>query len=181
MTLGDIHLVISVLGDDHPGIVDVVTRWILNRGGNIVESHMAVLGGEFGAMFLVSASENAARAIEAEVDEMSEREELRAIAKRTSAPHLRPHPGALAYRLIATSLDHPGIVNRISHLLAEKGINIEVAVCAARPGPWSGAPVFHLEMTLAIPEQSAVKSLREALEQLSDEEGIDIELRAVSC
>ena len=179
MTIGDIHLVISVLGDDHPGIVDAVTRWILNRGGNIVESHMAVLGGEFGAMFLVSASEKSAREIEAEVDEMAEREELRAIAKRTSAPHLRPHPGALAYRLTATSLDHPGIVNLISHVLAEKRANIEVAECAARPGPWSGAPVFHLEMTLAIPEQSTVKPLREALEPLSDDEGIDIELRAL--
>ena len=58
------------------------------------------------------------------------------------------------------------------------GVNIESAECTARPGPWSGAPVFHLEMTLAVPDQRLVGELREALWLLGRDEGIDFELRA---
>src|SRR3954465_1455248 len=48
------HLVISGLGPDRTGIVAEVTHYITERGGNIEDSRMAVLGGEFGVMMLVS-------------------------------------------------------------------------------------------------------------------------------
>lgn len=172
-----IHLVLTALGSDRPGIVDGVSQCILGRGGNIESSRMAVLGGEFTLMVLVSGDEAAIAKIEADCSSLSD---LQVIAKRTRSPEERRVSGGLAYRLSATSLDHPGIVQRVSHLLADKGVNIESAECGAQPGPWSGAPVFHLEMILAIPSQSGAKSVRQALETLSDEEGIDFELRAIN-
>ena len=48
------HLVLSALGPDRPGIVAEVTSYVTERGGNIEDSRMAVLGGEFGVMMLVS-------------------------------------------------------------------------------------------------------------------------------
>lgn len=171
-----VHLVLTAVGTDRPGIVEEVSDFILARGGNIEESRMAVLGGEFTLMVLVSGEESAAAAIEGGLGELS----LQAIARRTTAPNARVQPGALAYRLRATSLDHPGIVQRVSHLLAERGVNIERAECRSQPGPWSGAPVFHLEMVLAIPDQKTLRPLREALEQLSVDEGIDVDLCAVT-
>jgi glycine cleavage system transcriptional repressor len=179
MTKERVYLVLTALGTDRPGIVEKVSQFILGHGGNIEESQMAVLGGEFALMLLVSGGEAAAAAIEAEAEDLAEVMELRTLVKRTAAPETRPGRGALAYRLHATSLDHPGIVNHVSQLVAAHGVNIERAECAARPGPWSGTPVFHLEMTLAAPDQSTVTRLREALAHLGGDEGIDIELSAV--
>jgi len=171
------HLVISSLGSDRPGIVEALSRHVLDRGGNIVESRMAVLGGEFGAMLLVSGDDAALDRIEGELDSL-EGEGLRALVTRTDAPHARATHGSLAYTLRATSLDHPGIVNRISQLLAKECVNIEAAECSAKPGPWSGAPVFHLEMTVALPDQKKALALRDKLTDLGRDEGIDIELHA---
>jgi glycine cleavage system transcriptional repressor len=178
MTDGAAHLVLSVLGTDRPGLVDEISQFILDRGGNIEESRMSVLGGEFGAMLLIGGPEPAIAAIESDIQTLTATAPLRLMAKRTAAPASHTHAGALAYRLTATTLDHPGIVKQVSGLLAEHGVNIVRAECSARPGPWSGAPVFHLEMTLAVPTQGDVGSLREALKHLGADEGIDIELHA---
>ena len=48
------YLVISALGKDHPGIVNTLTKTILNHGCNIVDSRMTVLGGEFAIIMLIS-------------------------------------------------------------------------------------------------------------------------------
>jgi glycine cleavage system transcriptional repressor len=179
MSPSTVHLVLSAIGTDRPGLVDALSQFLLDAGGNIEASRMSVLGGEFGVLVLVSASEESARRIEQGIDAFTERTGLRALVKRGGATSARAAGEALAYQLTATSLDQPGIVNRVSHLLASLGVNIESAECTARPGPWSGAPVFHLEMTLAVPQASEVAGLREALTQLGAHEGIDIELRAV--
>ena len=80
------HLVLSALGTDRPGIVDAVSQFILDRGGNIEASRMAVLGGEFTLMVLVSAPESAAAAIEGEIGALAEGLDLRTLVKRTSPP-----------------------------------------------------------------------------------------------
>lgn len=180
MTSATVHLVISALGPDRPGLVDALSEFILAAGGNIEESRMAVLGGEFGVLLLTSGSEAAAAKIEGELGDMARRAGLVALVKRTSAPGARPRSEALPYTLTASSLDQPGIVNRVSRLLAHLGVNIESAECTARPGPWSGAPLFHLEMAVTVPRREEVKALRAALAQLGGDEGIDIELRPVT-
>lgn len=172
------YAVLTALGTDRPGIVDRLSQVILEAGGNIEASQMGVLGGEFALMVLVSGPGRAVEALEQALARVESELGLHTLLKRTAAPGGRAPQAALAYRLRATCLDHPGIVNRVSHLLAEQGVNIERAECAARPGPWSGAPIFNLEMTLAVPDQAGVKRLREALGQLGADEGIDIELHA---
>ena len=51
------NLVISALGNDKPGIVNALSKAILDQGGNISESRMTVLGGEFAMMLLVSGTQ----------------------------------------------------------------------------------------------------------------------------
>jgi glycine cleavage system transcriptional repressor len=176
---GSVHLAIAVLGPDRPGLVDAVSEFLFDCEANIEESRMTVLGAEFSVMLLIQGSETTAARVESDLPAFAEKNDLCVIVQRTAAPSARAVPGSLAYRLTATSLDHPGIVNRISHVLAQQGVNIERAECGARPGPWSGSPVFHLEMTLAIAKQAQTAALRDALAALGSDEGIDIELRAV--
>lgn len=48
------YLLLTAIGEDRPGIVERITRRIVNYAGNIEESRTARLGGEFAAFFLVS-------------------------------------------------------------------------------------------------------------------------------
>ena len=47
-------IVLSVLGSDRSGVVDSISKVILDCGGNIEESRMTALGKEFAMLMLVS-------------------------------------------------------------------------------------------------------------------------------
>ena len=55
-TPGKTYFVISALGDDRPGIVNDLSRVILDCGCNIEDSRMSVLGGEFALILMTSGS-----------------------------------------------------------------------------------------------------------------------------
>jgi putative FmdB family regulatory protein len=64
------YLVISALGEDHPGIVNHLSKAILEHGCNIEDSRMTVLGGEFAAMLLVEGKWNTLAKIENALPEL---------------------------------------------------------------------------------------------------------------
>ena len=47
------HAILTALGIDRPGLVDEVSRFIYDRGGNIEDSRMVNLRGQFAIMVLV--------------------------------------------------------------------------------------------------------------------------------
>ncbi len=50
--------VLTAVGDDRPGLVDEVTRYITERGGNLEDSRMVNLRGQFAMMMLVAGGKN---------------------------------------------------------------------------------------------------------------------------
>jgi len=64
------NLVITALGNDKPGIVNELSKAILDNGGNITESRMMVLSGEFAIMLLVTGSKDGIANINSKLDEM---------------------------------------------------------------------------------------------------------------
>src|SRR5438309_5307887 len=51
------QLLVTAVGEDRPGIVARLSEIFIKHGGNLEESRMAILGGEFAAIVLVSAPE----------------------------------------------------------------------------------------------------------------------------
>ncbi len=60
----EIFLVLSALGPDRPGLVAEITEYLTKRGANVEDSRMAVLGGEFGVLVLVSGAPEEVAAVE---------------------------------------------------------------------------------------------------------------------
>jgi glycine cleavage system regulatory protein len=46
------HIVLTTIGDDRPGLVDEVSRYVFERGGNVEDSRMVNLHGQFVIMML---------------------------------------------------------------------------------------------------------------------------------
>ena len=76
-------LAISAIGSDRTGMVHDVTHVIADCGGNIVESRMSALGGEFVMAVLVSGNWHALAKIETEIKKLAESSELTVQQKRT--------------------------------------------------------------------------------------------------
>ncbi len=53
------YLVLTAVGPDRPGLVSEISSMVLSAGANLEDSRMAILGGEFALLVLVSGDEKA--------------------------------------------------------------------------------------------------------------------------
>jgi len=162
---------ISVIGPDRPGIVDQVSRLVAAAGGNIEDSRMAVLGGEFALMMLVSGPAGAAEKAAAEVRGWAAGHGMTAVVKPTTGP--AKVAGAIA-EIGVEMPDRPGIVSRVTHFLAERGANVETLETEVHQAPFSGAPVFAMHINIRAAGKIPLDQLRNALQDLADDEDIHI-------
>ena len=88
----------------------------------------------------------------------------------------KPSEFFLPYRLVASCMDHPGIVYRISGVLSGMGINIYSLETKTYSAPVSGTPLFQLEAHIHVPARTNISDVWERLDELQREESIDIEL-----
>lgn len=172
------HLVLTSIGADRPGLVDDVTRFILERGGNLEDSRMVNLHGQFAMVMLIAGDDAVARRLEEDLGQLERSAGLRAELTAAAAPR-RPAADALPYRLSTTAMDHPGLVQSVAHVLGQLGVNIESADTTLKPAPMTGAPLFAMEMVVSVPATTRTSELRERLGEVCDELNIDWRLTAL--
>jgi glycine cleavage system transcriptional repressor len=169
-------LVLTAVGPDRAGLVSEIASAIHAAGANLEDSRMAILGGEFALLLLLSGSEAAATAVEKGASALGERLGLRVVSKRTGRAQRKEF---LPYRISVTGFDRPGIVLRVSELLARRGINVASLESHLAYAPLSGTPMFVLEAELQVPSEVALAELRRELSAQCDEENLDLSLESV--
>lgn len=167
------HAILTAIGADRPGLVEEVSRFIFDRGGNIEDSRMVNLRGQFAMMVLLGGGDEVLDRLRREVDQLS-----RQTALHTELHEARQEPavtpaGALPFRLTGTGLDQPGLVHRVAHLLRGMHVNIESLDTRLRPAPYTGAPMFEMELILSVPRTTSLSQLRQNLSALCDELNVD--------
>lgn len=168
------YVVLTAVGPDRPGLVNDLSALIVGAGANLEDSRMAILGGEFAMILLLSGPPGAiarAKEIGAEVEG---RLGLRCILKETSPPH--PPADYLLYRIEASGADRPGIVQAVAAILAGSGINVATLESHLSYAPFSATPMFKLEATLQVPSKTALSDLRHALAATCQDENLDFHL-----
>lgn len=173
------HAVISTIGPDRSGIVEAISKWILAAEGNIEESRMAVLGGEFATIILVTGGPGLLKTLGAGQGALEHEFGLHVFI-RESAPEPEAVRPMLRYELHGTALDQAGIIYQVSQQLSGRGINIVRADTSTEPAPFSGAPVFHFRMEVDIPAGVPIGQVRTALAELGDRENLDLVLQALT-
>ena len=169
-------LVISALGNDKPGIVNELSKAILGQGGNISESRMTVLGGEFAMMLLVTGNNECIDNIISKLEETGQNLNLTLIAKETQSQE--SNNKRLPYQITVVSMDHPGIVHNISDFLSNRDLNIEEIETQTYPAAHTGTPMFSLDMTISVPADSSVRSLRDEFIIFCDDLNLDASLES---
>lgn len=170
-------LVLSASGRDRLGIVDDLSAALLQLNANIEESRMALLGGEFSMILLVSCAADRIDEFERAVPEIAERFELDIAVRRTHAPE---HSGrGRPYRVDCVSLDTPGIVHAVTGLLRQRNVNIDELETDTTGAPFTGAPMFRMRIVCEVPEEQNVTQLRHELEEIALAHDLDISFRPV--
>ena len=168
------YLVISALGKDRPGIVNELTKVVLDCGGNVEDSRMTVLGGEFALMVLVSGHWSAVGKLEAQLSALEKRLEMTIVAKHTEPRDSRT--SMVPYVVDVISMDHSGIVHEIADFFAARQINIEEMSTWTYPAAHTGTPMFSMNMTVSIPSELNIGRLRQEFTEFCDSLNLDATL-----
>ena len=174
------HAILSGIGADRPGLVDEVSEFIFDRGGNIEDSRMVNLRGQFAIMVLVSGADQALARIRSDSWQLQQKTGLQIDLRPASAVQAGPSAQAIPYRLTATAIDQPGLIHRISHLLRSQNINIESLDTRLTSAPITGAPIFEMELVISIPASVTMSKLRSELTTICDELNMDYNLAPLS-
>ncbi len=167
-------LVMTVIGEDRPGLVDSVAGIVAEQGGNWLESRMSRLGGQFAGILRVQIAAEKEAALVRGLKHL-ETEGL-AIVVHLDRPQPEESDRALTY-LEIVGQDRPGIVHQITHALAAHKVNVEELNTECNSAAMSGEMLFKAEAKLKLPSCCKLAELRKELEQIAEDLIVDITLK----
>lgn len=166
------HFIIVAIGEDRPGIVAKVTEILFKNGFNIEDSSMTRLNNEFTIMLIVKGD----KSLEHLKQEFSrlEKEGLTIIIKEVSEDVInKPIKKLPIFNIAVYGSDKPGIVYKVSKLLADKGINIS----DLRTEKVNSLYIMFIESEF--PEEVDILEFNREIERLKQELDVDIEIENV--
>lgn len=171
------RLLMTGTGQDRPGIVNALSEVIVENGGSIEESRMAVLGGEFAIIVLIAGDESVLSGLESDAGSIGERTGLGIQTRRTEQKV--PSGNVLRYQVEALSMDQPGIVHSVTEFFSSRDINIESLATEAYAAAHTGTPMFVLSLVAEIPAEYRLSELRQIFLEFCDDLAIDASIEAL--
>ena len=165
-------LVVTVIGKDRPGLVELVSAVVEEHGGDWVESRMSRLAGEFAGILRVSVPAARADALSEGLEGLRS-EGLRVVVERGFEDAIE-EGHVILLELIGS--DRPGIVHKISEALAARGVNVDELNTECEGAPWSGGTLFKAMARLRAPTALDLDQLRESLEAIAGDLMVDISI-----
>ncbi len=164
-------IVLTIIADDQPGIIETVSDVLNKHGGNWTQSSMSSLAGQFAGILLASVPGDKTDACLAELKAL-EAEGLRIIVRTSSEKTRTENVEEISMQLVGN--DRPGIVHDITRVLAAHNvsvINLETSVEAASMG---GGELFKARAQLLVPASSDIFALESELEDIANDLMVDI-------
>ena len=163
-------LVLTVTGDDRPGVVSALSAAINAHGGSWEMSQLSRLAGKFAGSVVVAVDDERVDALVADLTALNS-QGLQLALERTDEPVERE---LIRLHLDLLGADRPGIVAEISAALAAHDVNIEELTTDVREAPMAGGTLFEAKAVLSAPPATNTEEVRSALEALADELMVEI-------
>lgn len=163
-------LVLTVIGLDRPGLVELIADTAARHRANWEASRMARLGERFAGIVLLTADDARATDLERALHGLRERG-LTIVVERNTAAEL---PRGRRLKLELLGPDRPGIVKELTTALAARQVNVEELHTEVASAPMSGEPLFRLTAALRPPDGLALAALQATLRELAQDLAVDL-------
>ncbi|MEO5714210.1 MAG: ACT domain-containing protein [Luteolibacter sp.] len=166
------YLVITLLGNDRPGLVNSLADTIARHGGNWLESRMARLAGQFAGIARIECPPDA-------VDALLRDLQSPGIPGLTVQAVREDATDPLPRRTVVVDVlgnDRPGIVRELTAAIAHAGGNVEELTTGLESAPMSGHPMFRAHGIVSIPEETETATLIHAIESLGGDLTVDLSI-----
>jgi glycine cleavage system transcriptional repressor len=168
-------MILLSVGKDRPGIVDDVSSFLFERGANIEDSRMAALGGCFSIMTLFSCNPDQAETITGDLGDLVKLGLESYIYE--ADPTVKKREAGKSLKMNVRAMDHPGIVQKLVHVLRQHDVNILSLNTHVSKAPLSGAPLFALELEADAPSEVSIERLKEELKGVAAQRNLDINFK----
>lgn len=180
----DIHLmptniILTLTGPDRVGLVEDVTKRILERGGNVETSRMTRLGGAFAILMLASLPATGLAELERSFEPLVA-QGYKLILSQTEGMQAERHAGWTPYQIEVRGADQEGIIHHVAQTLAQRGINIESMDTGTTAAAMSGDPLFSMTALVLAPPSAPREDWQPALDQVGREMNVDIVVSALN-
>lgn len=166
-------LVLTVLGEDRPGLVESLAYIITAHEGNWLESRMAHLAGQFAGILRASVPDaNAAGLINALQGLVAHG--LQVVVAQSTTDALAREARWLTLDVVGH--DHLGIIRDLAHALAQRGINIDELQTECTSAPMTGGMLFKATARLRVPLEVTAAELQREINHLPHDLMVDITL-----
>lgn len=173
------NIVFTLTGKDRIGIVDEVTKLMLDLGGNVETSRMARLGGEFAILMLVSLPAGELAQLEKASASLAG-QGYKITTSQTEQTYAEAHPGWRPFQIEVLGADHEGIVHNVAHYLSERGINIESMDTGTTSAPVTGTALFFMTALVAVPPELAGQAWETQLQDIARSLNVEIRVSAAT-
>lgn len=158
---------VTAIGVDQPGIVAAVAAALVDLGGNVEDSAMTILGGQFAVVLIVAAPVDR-DTLETALQEATSALELTITVSRVAPGTPAPLP---THVLSVYGADKPGILATVTRALADAGANVtDLETRLLSP---DATPVYAMIIELVAGEGDLAAALAEACDSI----GVDHTLR----
>ena len=165
------HFAVAAVGADRPGIASAVTGVFLDQGCNLEDTSMSILRGHFSMMLIVDGPDAlSSEALEGALAGPARDLDL-VVAVRRIDDSVPSSPPGERWELSVYGCDRPGIVHRVTTLLAGHGINI--VDLSTRVIGEADQPVYAMLLELTLPPAVDPEALDDRLGELAGELGVD--------
>jgi glycine cleavage system transcriptional repressor len=172
------EIVLTLTGHDRVGIVKEITNVMVKHGGNVENSRMARLGGEFAMLALIALDDKDLPEFEADLQKLRD-EGFQITLLQTEDDHAKKYAGWLTCQIEVLGADHEGIIYEIAQHLAGEGINIEDVETTTTPAPMSGAPLFKMQATVPVPPNLSFNKWSDSLEETGDKLNVTVKVTMI--
>lgn len=166
------RIVLTVIGDDRPGLVEALSQVISDHGGNWERSQMAQLAGKFAGIVVVTLPDDR---VDALVSAWSALDGLLEVTAHGGAEEDSTAERQFTIDLLGT--DRPGIVREVSTVLARHHLSIETIETLTREAPMAGGQLFEAHIVVSMPSEADLAAIQGDLELLAAELLVDIAVR----
>jgi glycine cleavage system regulatory protein len=172
-----IPLVMTIIGPDRPGLVELLASLVAENKGNWLESRMSHLGGQFAGILRIHVPSENQQSLVAALKNIDPRQ-LNIVVHAGQASQTKPIETLAQLEIIGH--DRPGIVKQIAQALSQHGVNVEELNTECVSAPMSGETLFKAQAKLHIPPSCKMQELRERLERIAQDLMVDFSFQPLS-
>jgi glycine cleavage system regulatory protein len=167
----NISIVLTVIADDKPGVIQTVSRVLKQHDGSWTQSSMSSLAGQFAGILLASVPKERSEACIEELHGL-ESVGLRIIAHATGGESISKPTNEYFLELVGN--DRPGIVHDMTRVLASHRVNVHNLETLVEPASMGGGELFRANAHLLIPDNTDIEALEDDLEEMANDLMVDI-------